>query len=103
NEQAAAGAAHMALVEEDSVYDAFHGLVDRSVVEHHVGGLAAELQGEPPARPGERAQDLLANLGGPGEGDLVDAGMADEGPARRAGTGEDVDDARRQLGLLNDL
>jgi len=88
------------LVEEDAVYDAFDSLVDRSVVEHHVGGLAAELQGEPTARPRERAQDLLAYLGGPVNATLSTPGWPTRPGPSRPGTGEDVDDARRQLRLL---
>jgi len=44
HEQPRAGAAHVALVEEDAVDDALDGLVERRVVEHDVRGLAAELE-----------------------------------------------------------
>ena len=46
HEQAGAGAADVALVEEDAVDDALDGLVDRGVVEDDVRGLAAELEGD---------------------------------------------------------
>ena len=47
HEQPRAGAADVALVEEDAVDDALDGLVERRVVEDDVGGLAAELEGQP--------------------------------------------------------
>ena len=53
DEQAAAGAADLALVEEDAVDDALDGLVERRVVEDDVGGLAAELEGQRLAGAGD--------------------------------------------------
>jgi hypothetical protein len=103
HEQAAAGAAHVALVEEDAVHDALDRLVERGVVEHDVGRLAPELEGELLARAGDRAGDLAADLGRPRERHLVDARVLDEGPAGVAGAGDDVDDAGRQVGLPADL
>jgi hypothetical protein len=46
HEQARAGAADVALVEEDAVDDSFDGLVDGGVVEDNVRGLAAQFQRE---------------------------------------------------------
>jgi hypothetical protein len=43
HEQSRSSAADLALVEEDAVDDALDRLVERSVVEHDVGRLAAEL------------------------------------------------------------
>ena len=93
----------MALVEEDAVDDPLDGLVERGVVEHDVGGLAAELERELLAGAGHRPGDLAAHLGRAGEGHLVDAGVLDERPARLAGAGDDVDDTGRQLGLPADV
>ena len=76
HEQPGARAADVALVEEDPVDDALDGLVERRVVVDDVGGLAAQLQGEPPAGAGEAALDLLADVGGAGERDLVDGRRA---------------------------
>jgi len=45
NQQSAACAADMALVEEDSVDYAFNGLVNWSIVKDDVGGFAAKFQG----------------------------------------------------------
>jgi hypothetical protein len=47
--------------------------------------------------------DDLGDLGAAGEGDLVDAGVVDDGRARVAGAGEDVDDAGRKVGVPDDL
>ena len=44
DEQPRAGAADVALVEEDAVDDPFDGLIDRRVVEDDVGGFAAQLE-----------------------------------------------------------
>ena len=72
----------MTLVEPDSVDHALDRLVDGRVLEHDVGGLAAEFQGEAGAgRRGDPA-DLPTDLGRPGERHLVDPGVAGE---RRAG------------------
>ncbi|CAB4925832.1 unannotated protein [freshwater metagenome] len=103
HQQAGAGAADVALVEEDAADDALDGLVDRCVVEDDVRRLAAELQGQHLLRPGDGAGDLLAHLGRAGEGDLVHVGVLDDRPAGVAGAGHDVDHARGQVGLLADL
>ena len=72
DEQPRAGAADVALVEEDAVDDPLDGLVERRVREDDVRGLAAELEGEALVGAGERALDALADVGRAGEGDLVD-------------------------------
>ena len=81
----APGAADVTLVEEDAVDDALDRLVQRRVLEDDVGGLAAELQRERQAPIGELGLDLPADGGRPREGDLVDVGVADEGPAPSPG------------------
>ena len=96
---AAAGAADLALVEEDAVDDALDGLVERRVVEDDVGRLAAELQRQRLVRAGHGAADLLADGRGAGERHLVHVGMLDQGKADLARAGDDVDDARRQVRL----
>ena len=75
----------MPLVEEDAVDDAFHSLVDGGVLEHQVRRLAAQLQRVVLSAAGEGAADQLADLGGAGEGDLVDVAVLDDGRARLAG------------------
>ena len=95
HEQPRAGAAHVALVEVDPVDDPLDRLVERGVVEDDVRRLAAQLERQPLARAGDRALDLLADLGRAGERDLVDVRVLDERGARAAVAGDDVDDARR--------
>ena len=89
----------MPLVEIDAVDDPLDCLVERSVVEDDVRGLAAELERE--LLPGSRelALDRLADLGRTGEGDLVDALRLYERSARPSVTGDDVHDTGRKLGL----
>jgi hypothetical protein len=59
DEQAGAGAADVALVEEDAVDDALDGLVERGVLEDDVGRLAAEFEGEFFAAAGEARWMIL--------------------------------------------
>ena len=93
----------MTLVEEDAVHDALDRLVHGRVLEHDVGGLAAQFQGHLLARGRAGAGDLLADLGGAGERHLLDAGVLHQRPAGLPRPGDDVDHARRQVGLLADL
>ena len=55
------------------------------------------------SRAGDGAADLLADRGRAGEGDLVDVGMPDQREPDLARAGDDVDDARRQVGLAADV
>src|SRR6266852_67454 len=98
-EETGAGAAHVALVEVDAVDDSLDGLIERAVVEDDVRRLAAELERQLLAGAGELALNRLADLGGAGERDLVDAVVVDERRARAPVAGDDVHDARRQLRL----
>ena len=83
DQQPRAGAADVALVEEDAVDDALDRLVDRGVVEDDVGRLAAELQGDPLAGAGHRPGDRPADLGRAGERHLVDVRVLDQRAAGR--------------------
>ncbi len=103
DQQPAARAADLALVEEDAVDDTLDGLVERGVIEHDVGGLATQLQGQRLVGTGDGAADLLAHGGGAREGDLVHVRMRDEREADLAGPGDDVDDPRRQVRLAADV
>ncbi len=93
----------MTLVEEDPVDDALDGLIKRGVVEDDIRGLAPELQGQLLPGPRDAALDLLADLGGTGERDLVDAGVRDQRGADVAGPRQDVHHARWKSGLLADF
>src|SRR5207302_9020471 len=81
DQQAAPRAADMTLVEVDAVDDALDGLVERGVVEDHVGRLAAQLQRDPLAGARKLTLDQLAYLGGSGERHLPDLRVArDQAP-----------------------
>ena len=103
DEQPRAGAADLALVEVDAVDDALDRLVERRVVEDDVRGLAAELQRQRLVGAGDAAVDPPADLRRAGERDLVDARMGHERHPDLARPRDDVDDARRQVGLAADL
>jgi hypothetical protein len=92
----------VSLVEEDPIDHALDGLVERGILEDDVRGLATELEREALARADGRTSDLLADLSGPGERDLVDGGVHQS----RTGlpcAGDDVDDARRDLRIKDHL
>src|ERR687888_467268 len=99
HEQPRACAADVALVEVDAVDDPLDRLVERGVVEDDVRGLTAELEREPLVRARKLALNRLADLGRARERDLVDVlGLHDRRPGSSV-AGDDVDDARRELGL----
>src|SRR5690606_12396625 len=103
DEEPRARTAHLTLVEVDAVDDALDGLVDRRVVEHDVRGLAAQLEREGLATPSDLARDALAYGRRARERDLVDARVVDEQGARLTRAREDVDHARGQLGLAQEV
>ena len=99
-------AAHVALVEEDSVDDPLDRLVERGVLEHDVRRLAAQLEGQARVRARQRGLDVPSHRGRPGERDLVDsipAHPADERGAGGAVAGQDRHHARGKVRLLADL
>ncbi len=76
DEEAAAGAAALALVEEEGEVRAFDGGVEIGIGEDDVGAFAAEFEGdafEVGASGG--LHDELSDFGAAGEGDFVDVGM----------------------------
>ena len=103
HEQARASAADLALVEPDGVDDGVDGGVEIGRVEDNDRRLAAELERHLNAQPGGLAPEQLANSGGAGEGDLIDARVVAEVAAHLAGSREDVDHAGRHAGLRHDL
>jgi hypothetical protein len=78
HEDARAGAADLPLVEPDRVDHALDDAVEVGVVEDDEGRLAAELQRQLLAAPGGGRADDAADLGGAGEGDLVDVRVLDD-------------------------
>ena len=104
DEQARAGAAHLALVEEDAVDDPLDGLVEGGVVEDDVGGLAAELEGRLLARCRRwSGRSALPTSVEPVKAILSTSGCSTRACPVAAVAGDDVDDAGRQLGLLAHL
>src|SRR5690606_5835696 len=103
HEQAAAGAADLALVEPDRVDDALDGGVEVGVLEPDEGRLAAQLQGELQLAARGLAADDAPHLRRARERDLVEALMGDEGRAGAPVAGHDVEDALGQPDLLRQL
>lgn len=102
---AGAGAAALAVVEEDTEVDPRDGVVDVGVVEDNVGRLASELKGDLlEVGVGGGLEDLATDKGGAGEGDLVDVHVRGEGgTSGLSETGDDVDDSGREASLLDQL
>ena len=103
HEQAAARAADLALIEEDARDDPVDRLLDGGVLEDDVRGLAAELERHLLVGARDCLRDLAADRGRPGEGDLVDTRMPHQRRSGGSGARHDVDNTRRQIGLLEDL
>ena len=89
----------MPLVEEDAINDAFDGLVDCSIGKNNIRGLAAQFQRVFFAGTGNCSLDDSPDLGRTCESYLVDIRVIDDGRARIACTGNDVDHAWRQVGV----
>ena len=103
DEEARVGDADLAGVEERALQDAADGGVEVGVVEDHGRRLAAELQAHPLQVAGGRADDRAPDLGRAGEGDLVDAAVLGHRLADGRAAGDDVEDAVRDAGLLDQL
>ncbi len=100
HEQARPRAAHVALVEEDPVDDAFDGLVERGVLEDDVRGLAAQFERHLLAGAGDLRWMLLPTAVDPVNAILSIAGVRDERGTGRAAAGDDVHDAGREPGVV---
>ena len=71
------------MIEENSAGGARNGGIDIRVVQHDVGGFAAEFERDLLQIAGGGLQDELADFRRSGEGDLVDIGMRGQRRARR--------------------
>ena len=100
-----AGAAALAVVEEDTKVDPGDGVVDVGVLEDDVGGLATELESDLlEVGGGSSLEDLATDDGGASEGDLVDVHVGGEGSTGDlTETRDDVDDTGREASLLDEL
>ncbi len=102
--EARAGAAALALVEEDGAGGSGDGFVEIGVGEDDGRALAAELEGDFLEVSGGGVDDEAADFGRSGEGDLVDEGMCGErGSGAFAEAGEDVDDAFGEAGFVDEF
>ena len=96
NEDAGAGAADLALIEEDAHLSAFERLIKVAVVEDDVRGLAAEFERRRDDALRSGKTHIAAHFGGTGEGELREARMLkDRLASHAAGTREHVHDAGR--------
>ena len=96
--QARAGAADLALIEEDGAGRAGDGRIEIRVRQDDDRRLAAQLHRHLLHVAGRRLHDQPADLGGSREGDLVDAGVGGErGARRRTHAGDDVEHALREI------
>ena len=75
DQQSGAGRARLAVVEQEPAGDARYRGFEVGVGEDHLRALAAEFQRDLLQVAGRGGDDLLADLGGTGEGDLVDVGV----------------------------
>ena len=103
NQQARAGAADLALIEEDRVDQTFDCALEIGVVIDDKGRFAAQLQRQLDAGSGGRPPDMPADGGRAGEGDLVQVAMRHQRRACFIAAGYDIDHARRQTGFGDDL
>ena len=102
DEEARAGAAALALIEEDGHGGAGDGGFEIGVVHDDVGRLAAEFERDFLQVAGRGVDDELADFGGAGEGDFIDVHVCGErGAGSFAVAGNDVDDAIREAGFLH--
>jgi len=103
-EEAGAGAAGLALIEEDGGGGASDGGVHVGIGEDDGGRFTAEFEGDLFEVAGGGDGDEFADLGRSGEGDLVDERVGGEwGAAGLAEAGEDIDDAGGEAGLDDEL
>ena len=103
HQQARPSAADLTLVEPDRIDHPLDDGIEVGVLVHDEGRLPAEFEREFLPAPGGRLPDDPSHLGGPGEGDLVDAAVLDE---RRPGppvASDQVQHARREPGLMRQL
>ena len=101
DEQPRAGHAELAGVEDERLDHRADGHVEVGVVEDDVGGVAAELHGDRLEVLAGHAGGVPADRGGPGERDLVDAGVAQQRLADDlAAAGDHVEHAVGDAGVV---
>lgn len=105
DKQPRAGAAALTVVEEDTEVRPRDGVVDVSVLEDDVGGLAAQFEGDLlEVALGSGLEDGTADGGGTGERNLVNVHVAGDGSTSdTTETGDDVDHTSGEASLLDEL
>lgn len=105
DQQAGAGTAALAMVEEDTEVGPGDGVVDIGVIEDNVGRLTTQLEGDLlQVGLGGSLQDGAANQGRTSESNLVNIHVAgDSGTSNTAKAGDDVNDTGREASLNNQL
>ena len=103
-QQPDAGLAHLPRVQEAAEKGGVHRGGDVGVVEDDYRALSAQFEGDVLDRVRRQPHDRAPHRRRPGEGDLVDAGVAGEvGADLLAHAGDDVEDTRRQAARLGHL
>ncbi len=103
DEQPCASHAALAVVEQPGIRRTRDRGLQIGVGEDDVGALSAELQGHLLQVPPRSPDNLLADLGGTRESDLVDVVVRGQLGARVTEPRDDVDDARREAEFAEDL
>lgn len=105
DKQPRAGAAALTVVEEDTKVGPRDGVVNVSILEDDVGGLATQLEGDLlEVALGSGLEDGTADSSGTGEGNLVNVHVAGDGSTSdTTETGDDVDHTRGETSLLDEL
>ena len=103
DDRPAAGAADLAGVDEGGGQGVVDGGLEVGVGEDDVGALAAELEGDALDVDGGAPEELAAGFDAAGQGDQVHVGGVGERLADAPTRAQDeVDDARRRAGLLEE-
>lgn len=105
DEDTGTGTAALAVVVVDTEVDPADGIVNVCVVEDDVGALSTELEGDLlQVRLGGGLEDLAANDGGAGEGNLVDVHVGgDGGTGNTAKARDDVDNTGGETSLDDEV
>jgi hypothetical protein len=103
HQQSGTSAAHVALIKEDAIDDAFHCLVYRRIRKNDICCLTAKLQRVFLVRTRERALDDSSNVCRTRKCNLVYVRVLDNRGTCGTSAGYDIDDTRWQPGIGNDL
>src|SRR5262249_34893194 len=94
NQQARTGAADLALVEPDAVYESFHRGIEVGVFENDEGRFAAEFEGKFFVGLRSSAADGASDFGRSGEGNFIDIRVFDKSFTGRPVARDDINHTR---------